>query len=178
MTLKKIKIINVFGVFLLSVLCHFAYNWLPNSVFSVFFPVNESIWEHMKIFFTATLLYGFVDKFLLKRYEIQHNNFLFQLVFNAFFSIPVYLILFLPLYNLFGENMYISIGLMILVYTLCAYMSYKFLTYRELEINKYILYLIIIIVYGIFTYLTYKPIHNYIFYDKQKEKYGINDYTS
>ena len=67
MNLKKIKIINVIGVFALSFLFHFMYEWWPNVVTSIFFPVNESIWEHMKIFVSAILVWGLVDKFLLDK---------------------------------------------------------------------------------------------------------------
>lgn len=177
MNLKKIKIINIFGVFALSFLCHFMYEWLPCTFTSVFFPVNESIWEHMKIFFTATLLYGIIEYFILKRTRISYNNFLLSTVITSIISIPIYLIIYLPLYKLFGEKMFISIGLMFIVYALMAYISYKLLTYRKLNVNKYLLLTLIILVYGIFIYLTYKPIKNYIFFDIKEKKYGINIYN-
>ena len=49
MTLKKIKIINVVFLFLLSFLWHFMYDLFPNNIFALVFPVNESVWEHMII---------------------------------------------------------------------------------------------------------------------------------
>ena len=70
MNLKKIKIIAVLGIFLLSFISHFAYELFPNIIFSFIFPVNESIWEHMKIIFTSTLIYGIIDYLLLKKYKI------------------------------------------------------------------------------------------------------------
>lgn len=45
MNLKKIKILAVIGIFILSFLSHFAYEIFPNIIFSFIFPVNESIWE-------------------------------------------------------------------------------------------------------------------------------------
>lgn len=73
--------------------------------------------------------------------------------------------------------MFISIGLMFIVYALMAYLSYKILNYKELNVNKYLLLTLIIVVYGIFIYLTYKPIKNYIFFDIKDKKYGINIYN-
>ena len=78
MSLKKIKIIGVFAVFLLSFPLHFLYDVFPNFLTSIFAPVNESIWEHMKIIFTAYLLYGGVE-YLIFREKTKWNNFLLQL---------------------------------------------------------------------------------------------------
>lgn len=176
MKLRTIKIIAVIGIFLLSFLAHFFYELFPNVISSIFFPVNESIWEHMKMLFTSIILYGIVDYILLKKNNIYFNNFKAQLFFTAFISIPIYLILFLPIYNMIGENMFVSISLMLVVYIIISYISYKMLLSDEFVIlNNFSVYLIIIM-YFIFTYLTYFPIHNYIFYDTNKDKYGINDY--
>ena len=66
MNLKKVKIINVFAVFLLSFLAHNIYKWFPNTITSIFFPVNESIFEHMKIISTCFLFYGIFEFFIIK----------------------------------------------------------------------------------------------------------------
>lgn len=176
MKLKTIKIISVIGIFLLSFLAHFAYDLFPNVLFSIFFPVNESIWEHMKILFTSTILYGIIDYILLKKNNIRFNNFKSQLFFTAFISIPIYLIIFLPIYNLIEENLFISIFIMFIVYVISAYISYKMLLSEDFTIFNNISVYLIIIMYFIFTYLTYFPIHSYIFFDINEKKYGINEY--
>lgn len=176
MNLKKIKIIAVFGIFIISFLAHFAYDIFPNIIFSFFFPVNESIWEHMKILVTSTLLYGIIDYILLKKNNIEYNNFHFQLYFTAILTVPVYLVIYIPLYKLLGENLFISILLMLLVYILEEYISYQILKEKELKILNVIAVPIIILIYLGFIYLTYSPPHNYIFYDTANEKYGIDEY--
>ena len=173
MNLKKIKIINVIGVFALSFLFHFMYEWWSNVVTSIFFPVNESIWEHMKIFVSAILVWGLVDKFLLDKFNIYYNNHFFSTVLTSVLSIIVYLIIYLPLYKIFGEVMFISIWLMLLDYILMAYVSYKILSGRELNINKVFLIIVIIVIYVSFGLLTYKPPKYFLFYDTNKKKYGI-----
>lgn len=176
MNLKKIKLIAVIGIFIISIISHFAYELFPNILFSFFFPINESIWEHMKILFTSTLLYGLIDYLLLKKNNIKYNNFSFQLYFTAFSSIPIYLVIYLPIYKLIGENLFISITLMILVYILEQYISYHILKEKEFKILNIISVPIIIIIYLGFIYLTYNPPHTYVFYDIINEKYGINEY--
>ena len=70
MTLKKIKIINVVFLFLLSFLWHFMYDLFPNNLFALVFPVNESIWEHMKIIYYCLLLGSILEFVLCKKNNI------------------------------------------------------------------------------------------------------------
>lgn len=37
---------------------HFFYRWLPLPIVGLFFPMNESVWEHLKLLFFPTLLAG------------------------------------------------------------------------------------------------------------------------
>lgn len=76
MTLKKIKIISIIGIFLLSILFHFLYDLMPSLITSLLFPVNESIWEHMKLIFTSTLVFSVIEYLLLKKYNIKNNKYL------------------------------------------------------------------------------------------------------
>ena len=115
MGLKGVKILGIFLVFLLCFPLHFIYDWWPNSLFSIFAPVNESIWEHMKLIFTSYVFYGIFDYLLLKKNKLNFNNFVFQLFIVPIIGIILYLIIFIPLYDNFGENMIISIGLLFII---------------------------------------------------------------
>ena len=168
MNLKKIKIISIIGILILSFISHFMYDLFPNIIFSFIFPVNESIWEHMKI----------LDKYLLNKYNIKHNNFPFQLYFTAISSIPLYLAIYIPIYKLLGEKLIISLLLLLIVYIIEAYISYNLLKEKELKVLNLLAVLIILSTYIFFIYLTYNPPHNYIFYDTIENKYSINDYTN
>lgn len=173
MNLKKVKTISVFGIFLISFISHFAYEWYPNTLFSIIFPVNESIWEHMKIIVTSYIIYGLIDYILLSKNGLSKNNFIFQLIFIPILGVSLYLIIYLPLYNIFGENMIISIGLLFIIYIIMSIISYYFLLEENNKILKIVSIPLIIIVYILLTYLTYKPPKNYIFYDTSKNLYGI-----
>lgn len=39
---------------------HFAYDWLPVPLVGLFAPVNESVWEHLKLLFWPMLAAGFI----------------------------------------------------------------------------------------------------------------------
>lgn len=174
MNLKKIKIIGIIVIFLLTVLFHFLYDLFPNIIFSFFFPVNESIWEHMKLLYTGIIVWSILEYYILKKKNIKVNNFIYQTFLTAFSSIPLYLIIYLPLYSLFGENMFISIGLLLLVIIVEEIFSYYLLKddTKEKLFNK-ISIVLIILFFMVFIALTYNPPKNYIFYDIKHHGYGI-----
>ena len=176
--MKKIKVVGVVVIFALTVLYHFLYEWFPNPVFSVLFPVNESIWEHMKLLYSGILTWGIVEYFILKRKNIKFTNYFSSLFLTLITSIIVYLILYLPLYSLFKENMFISIGLLIIVIILMEIFNYYLISRKEE--NKFldkVSIILIILGYVVFLSLTYDPPRNYIFYDTTENKYGIDIYS-
>ena len=61
MSLKKSRVIACIGTIILAFIFHFAYEMLPNFLFSIFFPVNESVWEHMKLIVFPSLIWLLVE---------------------------------------------------------------------------------------------------------------------
>lgn len=61
--MKRFKCITIMGIiFVLATgsLAHFVYGWTENNrIAGLFTPVNESVWEHMKLLFFPMLLYAF-----------------------------------------------------------------------------------------------------------------------
>lgn len=174
--LKKVKIFNAFIILLFSFLFHFAYEWSPNSLFSIIFPVNESIWEHMKLIITPYVFYGIFEYIILKRKNINFNNFLLQLFIVPIIGVILYLIIYLPLYNIFGESMFLNISLLIIVIIIEQIISCYILNKEPIKYQEIIGVIGIIITYIVLGYLTYSPIYNYVFYDTTENKYGINIY--
>lgn len=172
MSLKKIKIINVVFLFLLSFLWHFVYDWFPNNIFALFFPVNESIWEHMKIIYYCLLMGSILEFVLCKKNNIKINNFYIEAMVKSILGVIFYLIIFIPLYLWLGESLLISISLMLITYIFMEYNGYKILTGEEMNIN---ILPVIIIVLGciMFVILTFYPLHNFLFFDEVKFGYGI-----
>lgn len=172
MSLKKIKIINVVFLFLLSFLWHFMYDWFPNTIFALVFPVNESIWEHMKIIYYCLFMGSILEFVLCKKNNIKINNFYIEAMVKSILGVIFYLIIFIPLYLWLGESMFISISLMLITYIFMEYIGYKILTGEEMNIN---ILPVIIIVLGcvMFVILTFYPLHNFLFFDEVKFGYGI-----
>ena len=81
--MKKIKIFIVILEFVLSFPIHFIHDKFPCFLTSIFFPVNESIWEHMKIIFTSTIISAIIEYFIYRNRHIEFNN----LIISVFFDV-------------------------------------------------------------------------------------------
>ena len=92
---KKQIYINTFITFALCFLTHFLYDLFPNALTALLFPVNESIWEHMKMLYSTIILYGIIMYFI-KGHKIP--IFLFSLFIKAFIAIPIYLLIYQGIY--------------------------------------------------------------------------------
>lgn len=56
--LRKCFLIGFVFISVFGTLLHFLYEWMgANPIIGLFSPVNESIWEHMKLFFFPMLLF-------------------------------------------------------------------------------------------------------------------------
>lgn len=177
MTLKKIKTIDIFSIFALCFLTHFLYSWFPNHVFGIFFPVNESIWEHMKMLFTTILIILVFDIVFFRKWNIKFNNFFTNCFISALISIPIFLVLYWPIYEQIGENFMLNITVLFISIYFSQIVSYLILSQPRINIFEYISVIGIITCYIIFSILTYYPPETELFYDKTKNKYGLNHYN-
>ena len=58
--LKRYTIIGIIFVLITGSFAHFVYGWSnQNHIAGLFTPINESIWEHMKLLFFPMLIYSF-----------------------------------------------------------------------------------------------------------------------
>ena len=151
-------------LFLLSFLWHFMYDWFPSVLTSIFFPVNESIWEHMKIIFYCLLIGSVLEK--------KGNNYYLNILVKPLVGVLFYLIIFIPLYLIFGESMVISLSLMLFTYIIMELLGIKISKQEELNI-KVLPIIIIVLISILFSILTYYPLHNFLFFDSVKLGYGI-----
>jgi hypothetical protein len=65
--LKNLEIIGaIFGI-VFGTMLHFIYQWSGHAVWTAYFSaVNESVWEHMKLFFFPLLVFTLVEWFWVK----------------------------------------------------------------------------------------------------------------
>ena len=159
MSFKKLKIIGIVLAFAFCFPLHFLYKIYPSFLTSIFLPVNESIWEHMKILFGSIILSGIIQKIIVTRKKIVINNICFSNFVSAISSIPIFLTIFLPIYKIIGENIIINIIIMLLAIIIAEIISYIIINKRDFNLEK-ITILFVIVIYIIFTILTYYPLKN------------------
>lgn len=170
MSKKKLKIIGTIIAFFLCFPFHYIYDIFPNLFTSIFFPVNESIWEHMKILFTSIMVSSVIQKLIMYFKKEDMTNICFSNFIAAISSIPIFLIIFLPIYYTFGENFPVTIFIMLISIIISQLIAYKILIKEDFKMeNKTIL--LVILVYIIFTILTYKPLNIDIFVDSTQCMY-------
>lgn len=176
MNQKHIKLISIVVIFLLAFPLHFIYEWWPNTFTAIFFPVNESIWEHMKLLFDGFLISGVIEYSLLKYFNIHTHNFLFSTFFGALLSIVLYLIIYLPLYYALGEAMWLNLSVMLLTIIVTQYLQLWIWKQANISYLDYPSIIMMIAIYVLFAYLTFSPPKISLFFDVEDEKYGITEY--
>lgn len=172
MTKKKLKILSIIIAFFLSFPLHNLYKLFPSFGTSIFSPVNDSIWEHMKILFGSILIAGIIQKIIVSVKKLKYNNICLSNFIGAILSIPIFLIMYLPLYYLMGENMIISISIMLITIIISEYIAYKLMNKNEFKFEKDTV-IFAILTYLIFSILTYFPPKFDLFIDPTTNTYGI-----
>lgn len=172
MKLKKLAVLGTILAFLLSFPLHFLYSKFPCFITSIIAPVNESIWEHMKILFGGIIIAGIIQKLIVYYKKLDANNVIFANLSAAVLSIPLFLMIYLPVYYSIGEHLTLTIILMLIAIAVSEVIAFLIMKQRNLKLETLSIILIIII-YIAFTLLTYYTPQQSLFLDPVKIKYGI-----
>ena len=127
----------------------------------------------MKIIFVVIIFGSCISVFLMNKFKVKYNNLYVEIITKAIVGVIFYLLIFIPLYKLLGENMFISITLMLITYILVEFIGYKILSLEDLNI-KILPVILIVLSYILFALLTYYPRHNFLFFDEVNLSYGIS----
>lgn len=173
MKLKYLKLLGVVIAFLLCFLIHFLYDLAPSFITSVIAPVNESIAEHMKILFGSILFSGVIQKIIVKVKHLPYKNVCISNVVASLLSIPIFLIIYMPIYNAIGENFLLTIFLMLLVIIISQIITIFIINIKKDLHMENASILFVIIIYMVFAVLTYDPPEQSIFMDPITLNYGI-----
>ncbi len=173
MKLKSLKILGVIIAFILCFPLHFFYDKLPCFITSIIAPVNESIFEHMKIIFGSILISGVIQKIIVKVKRLPYKNVCISNVIASISSVFIFLILYLPIYYKIGENFPVTIFIMLLVIIISQIITIFIINYKKDLKMENISILLVLVIYTIFGILTYYPPQNNLFLDPISLEYGI-----
>ncbi len=162
--LKRYAIIGIIFVLITGTLAHFLYDWSGNNyIVGLFTPINESIWEHMKLLFFPMLIYSFFIIFKFKKtYSCITSSLFFGIIIGTLL-IPIF---FYAYTSILGKDTFIlDIGTFILSIIIAFWLSYKLTLSCKLETYTLLLCGLICILFISFMIFTYNPPETRIFKD-------------
>ena len=170
---NKIKNLSIFIIFIFCFITHFLYDLFPSFLTSIVFPVNESVWEHMKMLVSSILIWELILLFILKKNNYYFNNFFFNVLCTCISSVIIFLTIYYPLYSLFGNHFIINIIILFISIFLSVNIGFKILNMDNFNID-FISFILIIFIYIAFSVFTYNPPKYPIFMDPRDNSYGIS----
>lgn len=177
MSKKNILIFSIVGFIFVSVLgtlSHFFYEWSgENKLIGLFFPVNESVWEHLKLAIFPTFVFFVLGLVFLKRIN-------FKVYFVWFFVVIITPMILIPLFFYSYTSMlgYSIVVVDILIFFVSVFTAFLLgcivLNLKEVKKGFFILSIVgiamILIFYLTFTYF---PPKISLFKDSTTNNYGV-----
>lgn len=175
MNMKCWHIVGFIFTIIAGTLLHFAYEWSgENFLFALFSPVNESIWEHLKLLFIPMLLFSIIEYY---HYGNKLNNFIPANVLSIIIGMVAILVIFYTYTGILSKNyLWADITTFILGVFIAYYTSYQILQSNHLsslranQLSLLILFLIIVS----FILFTFLPPKLGLFRDPITGTYGLH----
>ena len=158
-----VRSLLLLGIF---IVLHYLYKWFPNIIFSLFSPINESVFQHFKNAFYSYIILTLIEYFIFRKQIQDKNKFFFSHMLSAIIISWFIFILFLTLAMFYGERYFIVeiIYAQIVVYITAILVSIFEQEFKNLEFSKRFKVLIIVLsIYLVveFTVFTFKlPWHD------------------
>lgn len=171
--LKQMEISGFFFVSLAAFVLHFLYEWSGNEFWTTLFSaVNESVWEHLKIFTLPYLFWAFFEICVVK---IPFKKFVSAKILSLYFllfSIPIF---YYTYTGVFGKNFAVIDILSGFILTALTFaISFKMITNAPCIEKYYKLSVILLILYTIMiAFFTYTPPEIGLFKDPVSGSVGL-----
>ena len=151
----KYEFISTIVIMILGVLLHFAYEWSGDNKFiGLITPVNESIWEHLKLLFFPMVVLLIIGYFYVGK---DYKNYVCAKTLGIIISMIFIVVFYYTYSGVIGRNIdFINIGSFFVAVFLGQYISYRNIFSLEFcSIKKVIYYLVIMTL--IFIFFSFNP---------------------
>ena len=155
----KYVLISSIIIFLFNFPAHFMYNWFPLKFIGFFFPINESIFEHLKMIFTSYCIFYLILSFFKKK--LNYQNLSTTLLISSLSTIISFLIIYLPFTLIFKEVFIVTIIILFLSICFGEYIGSFILTSKDYKSLNYISLFIVLVILILNASLTYNPLNNF-----------------
>ena len=152
-SILKFEIISTIFVMVLGTLLHFTYKWSNNNMLvGIFSPINESIWEHLKLMFFPMLI-TIIIGYLYKGKDI--DNYLSSKVIGTIVMLSFTIVFYYTYSGILGTNYTgVDVSIFFIAVALGQYVSYKLMKtkFHGNNITATIILLVLLLCFVIFTF--------------------------
>lgn len=162
--IKCLMIIGTIFVLITGTLAHFVYGWTgKNQIAGLFTPVNESIWEHMKLLFFPMLLYTF---YAIIKFDGEGACLISSICFGILIGTFLIPALYYAYTSVLGKGfLIVDIGIFVLSVIIAFFIAYKFTLSCRLKPYTLILAALVCVLFVCFLIFTYNPPNLAVFAD-------------
>ena len=172
-TLAHLETIGAISIIALGTLWHFVFDlagrWWP---LAFIFPVNESVWEHLKLAFWPTLLFGLIQWWWLRD---RTGNLFVATVLSALIGPLLIALLFYGYTAILGRNFFVfDIMTFIIAVIVAQWASYQVMVSPQdfSRFNGLAMVALGLTMIAFFS-LSFFPPHWHLFLDRPSGGYGI-----
>lgn len=170
-------VIGIPILFIVGSLFHFAYEWSGELwIVGIFAPVNESIWEHLKMAYWPTLIWWIIGYYrICKRHKISEAQWFFPCMVSVYVSPLVITAFYYTYTGAFGiESVILDIFSLLLGIAIGQLLALHIYNYANLRHTALYLSIALIFILALaFTVFTFSPPHLPLFLDQSTGTYGI-----
>lgn len=173
-SLKKWRFAGIITIISLGFLLHYVYPWTDASkIVGLFVPVNESVWEHLKLGYWSVVLFSIAEYLQLK--NSVNNYYLAKLIGVLTLEITI-LLIFYGYTFIAGENIFLmDISSYVMGVVVCQHLTYNLFQLKQFpkffDRISPVAFIAIGILFGVTT--CYPP-HAVIFMDNSTKTFGIS----
>lgn len=170
--LLLLELIGIPAIYVGGSLFHFLYKYGGKRKWlAVISPVNESIWEHLKIAFYPALIYSVIQALIL--IELPSNFFTAEII--GIYAMIVFILLAEWIYPAVLKRNVLLLDLLVFFFAIVIsqLVSYIFFGFESFKLSDLLLLLIVMAQVLIFAWFSFRPPRWQLFRDSVDGKYGI-----
>lgn len=173
-SLKQWRFAGIITIISLGFLLHYIYSWTgPSKIVGWFVPVNESVWEHLKLGYWSVVLFSIAEYSHLK--NIVNNYYFAKLIGVLTLEITILLIYYGYTFIVGKNILLLDITSYIIGVIVCQYVTYHLFLLKPFSKFCSRISLVVFIAIGIlFGVTTYYPPHAVLFMDNSTKTFGIH----
>ena len=154
-------------IYLLNFPAHFLFGYFSNNFTALIFPVNESIFQHMKMIFTCYVIFYLI----IKIFKYKGENITTKCLISSLSCIIFFLIIYIPIYLNYNENLGFTLILLFLSIVFGEFIT-SLINIKSKTVNNLSI-IIIILILILNAYLTFNPLNNFLFFYPMNNTYKI-----